>query len=411
MPAAEERSRGAWVPDRRLLAAGAIVGLAIGAAAVSRNRPPTANPEIHRPLIDWERARSIAIAMNRSDALSASERARLDDVYRELGAQCMPLISEYTGDRLPITPERTFAFDRVDWINANISGFKRMLEPLETLSPLLSAGPGTGVVARAGQTVVAGELGLMLGYLARRVLGQYDLALMGREPIATGQLYYVEPNIAEVERTLGMPGKDFRMWLTLHETTHAFEFEAHPWLRDHFNSLLERYFSMLNEDAKQLRERGIRGVGMYVDRARSRRGTDGVLDNWMSALMTPQQREVFDEMQAVMCVVEGYSNHIMNAIGRDLLPTYGEISRKFAERQRQKSQADQFIARVTGLNVKMEQYRLGEAFIDRITESRGHAMAHRVWDGPEFLPTLEEIRHPERWMARVEARDQAAARR
>ena len=130
----------------------------------------------------------------------------------------------------------------------------------------------------------------------------------------------------------------------------------------------------------------------------------------MSALMTPEQRAVFDEMQAVMCVVEGYSNHVMNAIGRDLLPTYADISRKFAERQQRKSSVDQFIAKVTGLTVKMEQYRLGEAFIDQVSTERGHAMAHRVWDGPEFLPTLEEIRHPERWIARIDARDRAAAR-
>jgi len=406
MPATNESSGGSWRPDRKLLAAGIVAGLAIGAAAVTRNTPPRTNPTISRQLIDWERARSIAITMNRAEALSPSERVRLDALYRELGAACLPLISAYTGDALPVTPERTYAFDRVDWINANITGFQRMLEPLETLGPLLTGAAAGGLIGRTGQTVVAGELGLMLGYLARRVLGQYDLALLGREPIATGQLYYVEPNIAEVERTLRIPGRDFRMWLALHETTHAFEFEAHPWLRDHFNTLLERYFVLLNEDARRLRDRGVRGFGMYVDRARAAQGESG----WMSALMTPEQRAVFDEMQAVMCVVEGYSNHVMNAIGRDLLPTYADISRKFAERQLRKSSVDQFIAKVTGLTVKMEQYRLGEAFIDQVSTERGHAMAHRVWDGPEFLPTLEEIRHPERWIARIDARDRAAAR-
>ena len=103
----------------------------------------------------------------------------------------------------------------------------------------------------------------------------------------------------------------------------------------------------------------------------------------------------------MMCIVEGYSNHVMNAVGRDLLPNYARIARKFEQRQRQRGFAEQLFARLTGLDVKMEQYRLGERFIERVAEQRGHAVARRIWDGPDSLPTMDEIREPERWMARV----------
>jgi coenzyme F420 biosynthesis associated uncharacterized protein len=256
--------------DRRLIAAGLLAGAAVGAWASGRLRANST--EAPRGLIDWEQARGIAINMNRGAALTSVERSRLDAYYRDLVRRCVPVVSAYTGDDLPDTVERTYAFDRVDWINANLDAFKTMLAPIEALNP--DTGGNRSVIAAMwgglNRTVVSAELGLLLGYLARRVLGQYDLALLGREPVSAGKLYYVEPNIRTVEQTLGLPRDEFRMWLALHETTHAFEFEAHPWVRDHFNDLLERYFEFLRQDAEQLKQ-GLRGIKVLVDRARSSR--------------------------------------------------------------------------------------------------------------------------------------------
>ena len=198
---------------------------------------------------------------------------------------------------------------------------------------------------------------------------------------------------------LGLPKEDFRMWLALHETTHAFEFEGHPWVREHFNSLLERYMVFMKQDAEHLKQ-GIQGLKMFADRVRRRGDTQG---SWIEALMNDDQRALFNEMQAMMCVVEGYSNHVMNAVGKTLLPNYEFISRKFEERQRQRTQSEQLFARLTGLNVKMEQYRQGERFIDEIVALRSHDVARRVWDGPQFLPTMEEIRTPSQWIERIES--------
>lgn len=386
------------------VAAGAMAGAALGIWAGKRIQE-YARKDRPEGMIDWNRSREIATGMNKGDALTATERDHLDAYYGALVARCIPIVSQYTGTSLPTETERTYAFDRVDWINANLEGFKRMFEPLETLN---ASDGDRNIAARAwtgvNQTILSYEVGLLLGYMARRVLGQYDLALLGREPVtSTGKLYYVEPNIRGTESKLGLPKEDFRMWLALHETTHAFEFEAHPWVRLHFNGLLDRYMSFLKQDAEFLRQ-GVQGLKVFAKRVQEGRGSTSSNGSWMEALMDEEQRQLFGEMQALMCVIEGYSNHVMNAVGKDLLDNYEMISRKFEERQKQRSQADQLFAKLTGLDVKMEQYRQGEAFIDEVVRLRDHAFAHRVWDKPENLPTMEEIRNPSAWVARLDAK-------
>lgn len=398
-------------PDRRVLAASVIVAAVAGAwvgQQLKKERPVASDSpssDTATPLIDWGQAREIAVQMSREDVLSMAERRRLDAEYRELVIRCVPIVSQYTGDQLPDAPERTFAFDRVDWVNANIDAFEHMFKPLEGLQLMGDAAKRTVAAELLGtlnQKLLSAEVGLLLGYLARKVLGQYDLTLLGREPMAPGRLYYVEPNIRAAEKKLGLPSEEFRMWLALHETTHAFEFEAHPWLRTYFNDMLERYMAFLREDAEALRNRGIGGVRIYLDRVREGGGESG---SWLEALMNAEQRALFSEMQATMCIVEGYSNHVMNAVGRSLLPNYELISRRFEQRQEQRSQADRLLAKLTGLDVKMEQYRLGEKFIDRIVLERGHDFARRVWLGPEYLPTMAEIRQPGLWLERIDRHD------
>jgi coenzyme F420 biosynthesis associated uncharacterized protein len=389
-------------PTKTVVAAGAMAGAAMGIWAGKRIQK-FASKERPDGMIDWERSRQIALGMNKSEALTATERQHLDGYYGELVARCIPIVSQYTGTSLPEDGERTYAFDRIDWINANLEGFQRMFAPIEELNTSRGVRNGVGKLWNGlNQSILSYEVGLLLGYMARRVLGQYDLALLGREPVtSTGKLYYVEPNIRGVETKLGLPKDDFRMWLALHETTHAFEFEAHPWVRLHFNGLLDRYMAFLKQDAEYLKQ-GLQGLKVFANRVRGRENGEPN-GSWIEALMDDEQRALFNEMQALMCVIEGYSNHVMNAVGKSLLPTYELISRKFEERQKQRSQVDQLFARLTGLDVKMEQYRAGERFIDEVVQRRGHAFAHRVWDKPEHLPTMSEIRSPETWIQRIDA--------
>ena len=387
--------------DLRLLAAGAVAGAALGLWANTKTREFRQTGALPK-LINWQQVRTIAVSMNRGDRLEAAERAKLAATYRRLVDQCLEPIATYTGSQLPRPFDATLAFDRADWVEANIANFEQLFAPLEALNPLQDGQPRVASVlwGNASQTVLSGEVGLLLGYLARRVLGQYDLALLGKEPITDGKLYFVEPNIRQVQRTLRLPLDDFRMWLALHETTHVFEFEAHPWLRAHLNGILEQYFEFLSQDMGQLRD-GMGGVRALLARARG--GDSGSTTNWIERLMTPEQRQLFSQMQATMAIVEGYSNHVMNVIGRQILPSFDQISRQFEKRQREKTVAEQMFLRLTGLDMKLEQYRMGEAFIDHVVARRGHDLARRVWEGPQQMPTLEEVKQPDLWIARMEA--------
>lgn len=397
-------------PSKRVLASGVVAGAAAGAWAANRirtNRTATGqsvarSQDGDRPsLIDWEQARAIAVNMNRAASLTSVERQRLDAEYAALVHRAIPIVQSYVGISLPNDSVPTLAFDRVDWINANIDAFRDMLAPFEALAREENkSSMGSGIMAGVNRKVVSLEVGILLGYLSRRVLGQYDIALLGREQIGSGKLYYVEPNIRHIESTLGLPAADFRMWLALHETTHVFEFEGFPWVRPYFNGMLEEYFGYLKEDAALLGQ-GLKNLRIFVDRARSGEASS----SWIEHLMNEQQRALFTRMQTMMSVIEGYSNHVMNAVGRDLLATYEPISRKFEHRQANRSQAELFFAKLTGLDVKLEQYRLGEQFINAVAAERGHAFAVRVWTAPDYLPTPEELRDPRAWIERIDRRD------
>jgi coenzyme F420 biosynthesis associated uncharacterized protein len=387
--------------SKRIMAMGLITGAIVGSyGAIQLRRAAERNTV--EGMIDWERVRKVATAMNQEAALTARQREMLDAEYAHLVERTIPMVAAYTGDRLPYPMKQIYAFDRIDWINANIESFRMMFEPIERLNltgsdkiPQSISAIWTGF----NQTVLSAEMGFLLGYLARRVLGQYDLALLGREPLETsGKLYFVHPNIRNLERHLRLPADQFRLWLALHETTHAFEFESHPWLRDYMNGMLEEYIMFLSDDMEYLK-RGVDAVRVFWDRARDSNDDSG---SWIEMVMSPEQRVLFNKMQAMMSVVEGYSNHVMNAVGRDLMPDFTTISSRFEQRQRDRTSAEQLFARLTGLDLKLEQYRMGEQFINSVVEARGHDFARRVWDRPETLPTLDELRDPGAWIIRID---------
>ena len=378
---------------------GMLAGAAlVGAYAANRRRvyQATGAP----PLINWERARRIARQMNPEMGATDAWHESWGAYYTALVRRCEPLIAAEIGQDLPQPVKEIAAFSRAEWVDANIRNFQMLFEPLEDLhrqgfqvDDLLEV-----LLGDVNQTMVSAELGIMLGYLARRVLGQYDLSLLGREPVTSaGRLYFVEPNIGGVQQELGVDPEEFRLWIALHETTHAFEFEAYPWLRAHFNGLIERYFKLVLEDLSLLRE-GLGGLGNLVTRARQNMAQG---DSWIEAVMTSDQRDLFNQLQALMAIVEGYSNYIMNTVGERLLPSYEQIKEQFEARAARRSPAEKLFIRLTGLELKMEQYRLGEAFINAVVAEAGVQTANRVWEGPEALPTLAELRNPAAWIARM----------
>jgi coenzyme F420 biosynthesis associated uncharacterized protein len=247
--------------------------------------------------------------------------------------------------------------------------------------------------------MLSSQIGVLVGYLSRRVLGQYDIALLAEAPVAGGKLFFVEPNLPQVESTLGVPPDELRRWIALHEATHAHEFELYPWVRPYLNASLRQYLKLLIDDMRG-RDNGENTMLSLVNRfiANLRHG-----HNVLNALMTPQQRELMSRLQALMSLAEGYSNHVMNQVGKQLLPNFELIHQRVERRQRDRSQVEQLFLKITGLSLKMEQYRQGERFVDFVVRERGISFANRAWQSPELLPTETEIRDPERWIQRMEA--------
>jgi coenzyme F420 biosynthesis associated uncharacterized protein len=344
-------------------------------------------------LINWDQVRQRALQLAQQDYLWVDWS--LD--YRSIVAQAQSAVADYTGERLPRDLDAVYVYDRAEWLDTNINNFRWLLEPLERLNQqsIQSGVFGARLTAWAGQLVLSAQMGLLLGYLARRVLGQYDLAVLGKGPVHGGRLYFVEPNIALAHQQLGVDGFQFRRWIALHETTHAFEFEAHPWLREHLNDLLARYFdSLSNYLTGRAHEGGNMLSRLLLGLANSQ--------HLVELVMTPEQRTLFRHLQAMMCLIEGYSNHVMNQVGQKMLPDYERIQRRFSQRNRRRGLAEQLFAKITGLEVKRQQYEAGQRFVDEVVRQRGIPFMNKVWDRAENLPTLDEIRNPAAWIRRMD---------
>jgi len=375
-----------------ILIAGAVAGL--GASYVA-NRKRAEDAEDPR-MIDWNLVRRVALQTSQSQQAPVRNRIEARTEYTDMVRRSEPLIAQYLNANLPEPIQRIHVVDRREWLEANITNFAELFKFIEEIYHQNATARTVGAMIATGinQRVMSIQVGVLLGVLARKVLGQYDLSLLAPEPTA-GALYFVEPNIARVQQALGLDAHDFRLWIALHETTHAYEFEAYPWVRDHFNGLLRRYFDQLNDQLQSLRG----GVGPLLARIMENWGKG---QHWMEMVLTPDQRMIFNELQALMSLVEGYSNHLMNAIGQDILPNFAAIEQRIEERKANRSVLEQLFNRVTGMDLKLAQYAEGQKFVDFVVEQRGVPFATRVWERAENLPSLDEIRNPARWITRLE---------
>jgi len=385
-----------WRTDRRWQA-GFLLGSAIGAAATVLGR--RAERIARRGLVDWGTVERVAIrrAEKAPGKLSAMELRAADGAYREAMARVVPRLGEALGTSLPGVVERATVVDRSGWIRANVGTFRALISRMEgeLLDQVVPEGGGLtrATMALANRWVTSQQLGFMLGFMGTRVLGQYVLAMLSAEA-EDGRLLFVEENVRGTAHALGIPVSPFRTWIALHETTHAFEFEAHPWLRPYLAERLERQLSLFSGSASSLGRDTIRAIG------RALRGESGG-EHWIESIMGDEQKRLFRETQAVMSLLEGFSDYVMDEVGRGLVEDVENISARFHERRQRRSGFERAVLRLTGMDLKLEQYAKGERFVRAIAEAKGRPALARIWDGPETLPSAEEIAEPNRWIARV----------
>jgi coenzyme F420 biosynthesis associated uncharacterized protein len=260
-------------------------------------------------------------------------------------------------------------------------------------------GEEAGQAAMLGQMMqqlapllLGAQIGAVLGYLAQRVLGQYDLAV----PRPSGSLLFVVPNIAAFERDWSLPSMDFRLWVSLHEVTHRFEF-ARPWVRPHFLSLVTDLVEHAELDFSGLEQR-LEGMDFTNPEALSE-AAEG-LGNFFGQSSDPEQRLRIARVQSFMAAAEGYGDHVTEAVGRRLLSSFGQIEEALV-RHREGRHGDQALERLLGLEMKREQYELGDAFCRKVVELTDEATLSRMWESAEALPSMPELEEPSLWLARM----------
>ncbi|MBV8462966.1 MAG: zinc-dependent metalloprotease [Acidimicrobiales bacterium] len=356
--------------------------------------------------LSWVTAERVARWVgNRSRPSELADPAALQHDFEELTAQAEELVAAATGLRSASGPARARVTDRAGWVHANIASFQRLVGPhLDRLDPsrAVRAHPLTerlaGPVAVVGRTTTGAQMGLILGWLSTRVLGQYDLLLTEEAVEDQDLVYFVGPNILALERQHGFEPREFRLWLALHEVTHRCQFTAIPWMRDYFVSLVEEGIGSLDPDPARFAE-ALRRMSEEIRAGRNPLKENGAL----GLVATPEQLEGIQRIQALMSLLEGHGDVTMDRAGAAVIPSAGRFAEVLRQRRRQVKGPARLLQQLIGLEAKLRQYEEGERFIAAVEESGGPQLLDRAWQGPEWLPSLQEIREPSAWISRVGA--------
>jgi coenzyme F420 biosynthesis associated uncharacterized protein len=355
--------------------------------------------------VNWELARQVGIASaswgTEDPAPSEEDRRGFDEAVRVAELQ----VAGFTGLEAPSDIPRVEAVRRGQWVQANIEGLRALLEPAAAkIGDAIAASQRdavpeqaqAGVAQMLGQVsplLLGAQVGTVLGTLAQQVLGQYDIAVP--RPDGAGALLFVVPNIARFEEEWSLDPIDFRTWIAIHEVTHRFEF-ARPWALARFRELIDDFTSTLTLDVEELQQRL---ASLDPSNPESMQEMLAGQDSLFGAVMDDEQRLKLRRIQAFMTASEGYGDHVMHAIGEQMLPSYARIDEAM-RRYRETEHVDPVFERLLGIEVKREQYRLGRAFCDTVVELTDEATLARMWDSAEALPSMPELEEPRLWLAR-----------
>ena len=307
-------------------------------------------------------------------------------------------MADLTGLELAAAVPEPELVSRRDWAEANLGTLSQLLDPVaERLDRRLdAAGPLAGALRMGAGATLAAEAGLVMGYVSQRVLGQYEVSLIRLEE--EPRLLFVAPNLDRAVHAMDVDRESFMGWIVIHELTHVFQFQGVPWLRDHLAGHVREYLASVEVRI----ERG--SAGGLPSLPNVSRLVDAFREGGLAALVqTREQRRLLNDMQAVMGVVEGYSEHVMDVLGERLLPEYAGLRDAMSARRRSRSAPERVIERLLGLDFKLRQYEQGKEFCDAVAAAGGLEALNRVWESPEALPSLSELSAPLRWLERVQA--------
>ena len=344
--------------------------------------------------VDWELAERVAVRVSGREPFSQSYHYdSLEPDFERFTAEAEELVTAETGLVSLAGPARARVVDRQSWVRANIASFQRLLRPLiDKFEGKVQASPLGQVAAKAA----GAEVGVLLGWMSGRVLGQYDLLVIEEEnPHDQDLVYYVGPNVLALEKLYAFPPDEFRLWLALHEVTHRAQFTGVPWMREHFLGLVEQAVDAVDPDPKRL----VNALTRLSESVRS--GTNPLEGGMMALVANDEQRVVLDRIGGLMSLLEGHGDITMDRAGADLIPSADRFGRVLKERRNAAQGIQRVFQQLIGLEAKIAQYEQGEQFIEAVEREGGPTLLAEVWVSPAHLPTMDEIRQPGRWIDRV----------
>ncbi|MGO4804546.1 zinc-dependent metalloprotease [Arthrobacter sp. 2MCAF15] len=355
-------------------------------------------------LINWELAASTAARLTPAGpVLGAAEIGAAVENLRLMADLSVPHVHDITGldAARDLRDSEVLVVDRASWAKANTQSFAVMLKPAmeKLLEGRAALSPGATSVSAA---ITGSQLGAILAFLSSKVLGQYDpfsaLAENSTAP-ASGRLLLVAPNIIAVERELKVAPEDFRLWVCLHEQTHRVQFAAAPWLRHHMLQEIENLSGMLLGNVDSLMERASAAAKSLKDRAApgAAPGRGAILD----LLQNPEEKAALSRLTALMSLLEGHANVVMDAVDASIVPSVKTIRQRFNARGQDRGMIEKFIRNLLGLDAKMRQYSDGAKFVREVVDAAGMAGFNKVWEQAGHLPSEAEIHDSKLWLDRM----------
>jgi len=337
-------------------------------------------------MVDWALAVSIG-SMLAGDGPTVSP-GEADHAVAELRAganRSTGLVRDFTGLDAPDGTAPVLVVDRPGWVRANVEGFQVATGPM--MRKLVEKREPHRIAQLVGSKITGAEVGGLLGFLASKVLGQFDPFYA-----PSGRLLLVAPNIVHVERELGADPADFRLWVCLHEETHRVQFTAVPWMRDHLYSEIEAISDTIEPGS--LLDGGLERI---TDAIKTGRNGGSIVDMFS----TPEQREILDRVTGMMSLLEGHADVVMDDVGPQVIGSVKEIRAKFTKRRQGIGALDRILRRLLGLEAKMAQYRDGARFVRSVVDKVGMDEFNAVWAEPAHLPSKAELSDHDGWIRRV----------
>ena len=356
-------------------------------------------------LINWDVAASTAARLTPpGPTLGSAEIGAAVESLRLAADISVPHVHDITGLEAArdLRDSSVLVVDRASWAKANTQSFAVMLQP--AMQKLLEGHRGSmnpAAISVSG-AITGGQLGAILAFLSSKVLGQYDpfsaLAENSSAPPA-GRLLLVAPNIISVERELNVEPEDFRRWVCLHEQTHRVQFAAAPWLRHHMLAEIEDLSGQLLGNVDSLMERALVAAKSLKDRPAA--GTSPSRGAILDLLQNPEEKAALSRLTALMSLLEGHANVVMDAVDASIVPSVKTIRQRFNTRDKDRGVIEKFIRNLLGLDAKMRQYSDGAKFVREVVAVAGMEGFNKVWESAEQLPTEPEIHDAKQWLERM----------